>query len=311
MDLREYEQFRFAFADIVRAMSNQFESSDYEWNERFHELFNRLAEDRFNLAFIGRFSRGKSSLMNAIIGRECLPVGIVPLTSVITTVSYGSKDHVVLRFDSSMLTQEIPISALPQFVTQHGNPGNVKRIRVAEVQIRADMLRRGFQFVDTPGLGSAIAANTRTTESFLPQADAFLVVTSFESPLSEEEIRILREVSPSARKIFVAINKQDLVRPDEREGVIAFVKSQLASIFGEETPQVFALSARDGLDAKRAQDFARLKDSGLADLEERLLAFLLTEKAEQFLCGPARASPRSPTIFPRPRRETFCSGSAP
>ncbi len=283
MNLRDYEQIKFALADAVRAMADQFDSTDSEWRERFRDLFAKLADDRFNLAFIGRFSRGKSSLMNAIIGRPCLPVGIVPLTSVITTVSYGSKDHVVLRFDGSMLTQEIPVAALPQYVTQQGNPGNMKRIKVAEVQIRADMLRRGFHFVDTPGLGSAIEANTRTTESFLPEADAFLVVTSFESPLSEEEIRILRDVSPSARKIFVAVNKHDLASPKEREEVVNFVRSQLASIFGEEAPRVFALSARDGLEAKMRKDEAGLKDSGLIEIEQGLLDFLLTEKAALFL----------------------------
>ncbi len=283
MNLRDYEQYKFVLADVVRAMADQFDSTDSEWRERFRDLFAKLADDRFNLAFIGRFSRGKSSLMNAIIGRPCLPVGIVPLTSVITTVSYGSKDQVVLRFDGSMLTQEIPIAALPQYVTQQGNPGNMKRIKVAEVQIRADVLRRGFHFVDTPGLGSAIAENTRTTESFLPEADAFLIVTSFESPLSEDEIRVLRGVSSSARKIFVAINKQDLAKPEECEEVVAFVRRQLAAIFGEDAPRVFALSARDGLEAKERKDEALLKDSGLIDLEQVLIDFLLTEKAARFL----------------------------
>ena len=283
MNLRDYEQYKFALADVVRAMADQFESTESEWQKRFHDLFARLADDRFNLVFIGRFSRGKSSLMNAMIGRPCLPVGVVPLTSVITTVSYGSKDNAVLRLRGSTLTQEIPIAALAQYVTQQGNPGNRKRIEVAEVQVRADVLRRGLQFVDTPGLGSAIAENTRTTESFLREADAFLVVTSFESPLSEEEIRILRKVAPSARKIFVAINKQDLVKPEERDDVAAFVRGQLAAIFGENAPRVFALSARDGLEARAEKDAVRLRDSGLIDLEQGLIDFLLTEKAARFL----------------------------
>ncbi len=302
MNLRDYEQYKFALADVVRAMSDQFDSTDSEWRERFRDLFAKLADDRFNLAFIGRFSRGKSSLMNAILGRPCLPVGIVPLTSVITTVSYGSKDQVVLRFDGSMLTQEIPVSALPQYVTRHGNPGNMKRIKVAEVHVRADVLRRGFHFVDTPGLGSAIAENTRTTESFLPEADAFLVVTSFESPLSEEEIRILRDISPSARRIFVAINKQDLARPEEREEVAAFVRGQLAAIFGDDPPRVFALSARDGLEARVRKDDAGLKASGLIDLEQVLIDFLLTEKAAQFLTRMCARIAEVANLLPRAKR---------
>jgi hypothetical protein len=56
---------------------------------------------------------------------------------------------------------------------------------MAEIQLPAEILRRGFYFVDTPGLGSVIVENTLTTETFLPEADAFVLVTSYESPLSE------------------------------------------------------------------------------------------------------------------------------
>ena len=67
----------------------------------------RLAEDRFNLVVVGRFSRGKSSLMNAILGRYRLPTGVVPLTSVITTVTYGSEERVTLHFRGSGLIEDI------------------------------------------------------------------------------------------------------------------------------------------------------------------------------------------------------------
>ncbi len=283
MDLREYEHVKFALADILRSVANHSDPHDNKWHDRLRETFARLADDRFNLAFIGRFSRGKSSLMNALIGVDRLPVGIVPLTSVITTVSYGSKDQAVLRFAESMLSQEIPIGALAEFVTQERNPGNVKRIKVAEVQIRAEILRRGFFFVDTPGLGSAIQANTLTTEAFLPEADAFLLVTSFESPLSEEEVRFLRDVSSSARRIFVVLNKQDTVSPQERDEVVLFVQRQLQTVFADEIPRVFPVSARDGLQAKQANNAPLLAESGLSALEEQLRAFLLNEKAVEFL----------------------------
>jgi hypothetical protein len=64
--------------------------------------------------------------MNAILATDRLPTGIVPLTSVITTVTYGSKERVVLKYDERILTKEILIEALPQFITQDGNPGNVQ-----------------------------------------------------------------------------------------------------------------------------------------------------------------------------------------
>jgi len=73
---------------------------------------------------------------------------------------------------------EIPLAALPEYVTRQHNPGNVKRVAMAEIRLPAEIFRRGFCFVDTLGLGSSIPENTRTTEEFLPEADAFLLVPS-------------------------------------------------------------------------------------------------------------------------------------
>lgn len=304
--LRSYEQDKFEIAEVVRSISNLFSSQDHPWQERLRELFVRLAEDRFNLVVVGRFNRGKTSIMNAILGTNRLPVGIVPLTSVITTVAYGPEERVVLKFKNSSLTSQIPIAQLPQYVTQNGNPGNVRGIKMAEVQLRAEILRRGFYFVDTPGLGSAIIENTRTTEDFLPEADAFLVVTSFDSPLTEEETGFLRSVRSSARRVFVAINKQDAVSMQERETVLSYVRDQLRAIHDGELPQIFSVSANDGLAAKQKGDIAGLAKSGISALEDALVSFLLAEKKDQFLlqmCGRVEAvirdlpSPADATIL--------------
>ena len=232
MDLKEYERFKFDLADIVRVAAAALPPrNEMRYNE-VRDLLARLAEDRFNLVVIGRFSRGKSTLMNAILGTDRLPTGVVPLTSVVTTVTYGSDEKVVLYYENSSLFSDIPLSQLEENITERGNPGNIKRIRTAEVQIPADILRRGFHFIDTPGLGSSIRANTETTEAFLPQADAFILVTSYDSPLSEEETRILEVIQQSRRHCFVVLNKQDRVNEAERAEVLAHVERELSAILG-------------------------------------------------------------------------------
>jgi small GTP-binding protein len=284
MDLREYEQNKFAIAEILRA-SDTIVSAEKrrDWQDCNQDLFTRLAEDRFNLVVVGRFSRGKTSLMNAILETDRLPTGIVPLTSVITTVAYGSKEQVALQYDNRILNKAIPIEALPQYITQQGNPGNIQKIRTAEVQLPAEILRRGFYFVDTPGLGSAIVENTLTTESFLPEADAFLLVTGYESPLSEEEISFFKAASALGRRIFVVLNKHDTVSLDERKTALAFVTEQLRALFNQSAPKLFSVSARDGLEAKRSRNQLLLAASGIPALEDQLINFLLTEKGGQFL----------------------------
>jgi predicted GTPase len=195
MDLREYEQTKFQLAELLRSSGAASSELPQQVQNQVRELFSRLAEDRFNLVVVGRFSRGKTSLMNAVLGTDRLPTGIRPLTSVITTVTYGSKESAVIHLAGLGIPQDVPLAALPQYVTEQGNSGNHRRVTIAQVPLPIELLRRGFHFIDTPGLGSPIVENSRTTERFLPEADAFVLVTSYEGPLSDEEVRFLRGAS--------------------------------------------------------------------------------------------------------------------
>ena len=147
----------------------------------------------------------------------------------------------------------------------------------------AELLRRGFYFVDTPGLGSPILANTRTTEEFLPEADAFVLVTSYESPLSDEELRTLR--SAASRRTFIVVTKQDLASPDERTDALRYLREQLNGLLGSENLRIFSVSAREGLEAKQTGNAERVEASGILAFEEELVRFLIEEKSSEFLLG--------------------------
>jgi small GTP-binding protein len=285
MDLTEYERAKFELAAILRAAAIILREERPDVQGPFSDLFARLAEDRFNLVVVGRFSRGKTSLMNAMLDTERLPTGIVPLTSVITTVSYGSNERAFIEHEgwARALAREISLDELPDYVTQQRNPGNERHVALARVELPAELLRRGFYFVDTPGLGSSILENTRTTERFLPQADAFMLVTSYDSPLSEEELRVLQGVASSTSRIFLVVNKHDTVSVEDRDQVLSHVRDQARRVFGDPPPQIFSVSARDAIEARKLQDRERFADSGIAHLKEELTRFLLTEKQTEFL----------------------------
>lgn len=282
MNLEQYDRIKFLLAEILRAATMRTPQLGGD-PEIVRDVYARLAEDRFNLVVVGRFSRGKTSLMNAMLGSDRLPTGIVPVTSVITTVAYGTEEKVVLYYYGSSLFMDIRLDQLPEYITERGNPGNIKRIRVAEVQLPAEVLRRGFHFIDTPGLGSSIVENSRTTEAFLPEADAFVLVTSYDSPLSEEEQRVLRTIHDSGRRVFLVVNKQDSAAPAERQQVIEHLMHRLPEIFGQGVPPLFSVSARQALAARFANDAAGLRDSGLPRLESALIDFLVNEKRSEFL----------------------------
>lgn len=283
MNLRQYESTKFDLAEILRAASPGPEAADPGSRTRVAELFAHLADDRFNIVVAGRFSRGKTTLMNAILGMDRLPTGMLPLTSVITRVVYGSCERVQIEFEGGAIPFEIPMEALPEYVTERGNPGNTRRIRAATVALPAELLRRGVCFIDTPGLASAIQQNSRTTEEFLPQADALIMVSGYDGPLTGEELHLAELLSRTNRSLFVVLNKADLVSPEARREADEYVRDRLSEACGADVSSIFSLSAREGLTAKLGGDTVALAASGLERFEHALMRFLLDEKSAAFL----------------------------
>lgn len=282
--LVDYDRQKLELAGLVQQGLRLLEERKFpESHRRWRDLLSTLVDDRFTLAVLGQFNRGKSSLMNALLGLDRLPVGLVPLTSVITKVSYGNPERVIVEYMGTSLQGEIRLDQLPDYVTETGNPGNKKRIASVEVKLRSEFLRHGLYFVDTPGVGSALTANTLTTERFLPQADAVIFVTSFDSPLGCEEIAFLRKVQEHVRKIFFVVNKLDLVLHDQQEQILSFIREHLQQEMGVAEPNLYAVSALAGLKARLSGSSEELKKSGLCRLEDDLIRFLTTEKTREFL----------------------------
>jgi len=251
------------------------------------DLMEKLADDRFILAVLGQFKRGKSSLMNAIIGRELLPTGVLPLTSAITVLRYGPNERLVIHYTESPFPEELPVSALPEFVTESGNPGNCKKVKKAIIELPVPFLRRGVEFVDTPGIGSVIEANTATTYNFLPECDAVLFVTSADTPMTSAELGFLKKIRGYVHKLFFIVNKIDTIDPLEQAQIISFVSETIEQQTGLLTERIFPVSARIGLNAKLHGEMEQYKESGIKALEETLADFLSDEKQGTFLSAIA------------------------
>jgi len=282
--LRQYTLAKQEVAEVIRALKTFLHTRGRpDAADKCQELLVKLAEDRFNLAVVGQFKRGKSSLMNAVIGRDLLPTGRLPLTSAITTLCYGPQERAVLRRKGWVLDQEIPLSELAEYVTEQGNPGNQKGLLEARVELPVRFLRRGLYFIDTPGVGSARRENSQTTYTFLPEADAVIFVTSVEAPLSEAEESFLQDIRQYVRKLFVVVNKMDLLAPGERGQVLGYVHAGIERALGADQVRLYPLSARQALEAKLSADPVEIGQSGVEQLEAALALFLSTEKEQAFL----------------------------
>ena len=253
---------------------------------RLTELNARLCQGRFHLAVLGQFKRGKSTLLNALIGEPILPVGVVPLTAVPTFIQFAPSAGITIRSQAGDAADAFTGAStsersayLAGYVTEKGNPRNRLGIGEVQVELPAPILSGGVVLIDTPGIGSTYRHNTTATMNFLQQCDAALFLVSADPPITETELTFLQQVKQKVPRLFFVLNKIDYLDETERGEALSFFQHVLEEEIGwkSEFP-VFSVSARQGMEAKTAADPDAWTASGMAQLESFLVDFLAKEK---------------------------------
>jgi ribosome biogenesis GTPase A len=248
--------------------------SDQVSHDTLGEADQRLSEGRLTLAVLGEFKRGKSTLINSLLGAPVMPVGVIPMTSVPLRVEHGETPGAAVELESGG-ELSITLDQLSEYATETGNPGNRKGVVGVAVRHPAAILRQGVILVDSPGIGSIHAHNTKAAYEHLRHADAAIFVLSIDSPASQAELDFLAAAQEQVSRILFVLNKVDLLSPDELEQVTGFVLGVLREASGGKEVQLFAISAR-------------AKDSGYMNFEAALEHFLLEERG-LFLLERAKA----------------------
>jgi predicted GTPase len=209
--------------------------------ERVEAVGRRLAETRLYVVALGEFKRGKSSLLDALLGADYLPIGIVPLTAVVTMVRRGPLGAVAEFQDGRR--EQIPPEDLRSYVTEAGNPGNIKGLRSVELTVPSPHLPEQAVLVDTPGLGSVYETGTEHTLAFLPQVDVALLVLSVDQTFTEAERQLAVQLREGGTELLLAVNKADFFDGHEIDEALSFLRRSLADVGLADTP-VFPVSAK-------------------------------------------------------------------
>jgi signal recognition particle receptor subunit beta len=254
---------------------------------RVTDLLEKLQTQAFNLVVFGEFKRGKTTFINALIGQDLLPSAVVPLTSVVTILHYGPLTQIEVEF-SDEHREVYPPERLIDYVTERGNPQNVRQVKVVRVAVPSPLLRNGLQLVDTPGVGSVYDHNTEATRGFLEQVDGAILLVASDPPISRGECEFLMEMRPHVSRLFVVQNKVDQLRPPEAAESLEFTAGVLCEVLGEEGVRVFPLSAREALEAQLARDTQRWQQSGLPEFVAELRRFQSHEQAQTLVRSVVR-----------------------
>jgi uncharacterized tellurite resistance protein B-like protein/tRNA U34 5-carboxymethylaminomethyl modifying GTPase MnmE/TrmE len=272
-ELQQFQQYRQELNDVCKTLSSSLrDGSDRNvlspnLIEELKKESRQLQSQRFRVAVVGEFSKGKSTLLNALLGEEIQPVRDIPCSGTVTVLKYGPQQRVICKYkdgreeeispeqyqDKAAISEEAALgdvgdelinSELQEIIFEHPN---------------LELCCNGVEIIDTPGLNEQ-AERTLVTEQVLKTTDAVIFLTHAQNALTEKERELLlylkKELNSgkdgeAAKSIFVLVNFADLLRREEsrkqvRQRVETIVKNQNL-IAGEN--RIHLISAQLALDA--------------------------------------------------------------
>jgi predicted GTPase len=306
---RRIDSHRVVIGDTcrhLRTLSNHArELGLSETVARLEEVVERTEQDVFRVAVVGEFKRGKSTLINALLGQSIIPSDVLPCSATLNRVTYGLTPRVTLVLkpgpDGKAKEETISIDALADYVTKLTPESERRASDVLEAVIHhpSRYCRDKADIIDTPGLNDD-EAMTSVTLGVLPRVDAAVFVILAQSPFSGFEGEFLNQLlTNDMGRILFVVNRMDEIRREaDRVRVLDMVRSRIEQAVRDRAtelhpddeaargellarlghPRVFGVSAGDALDAKLAGDDAKLAVSNFPSFEAGIENVLVMER---------------------------------
>lgn len=264
------------------------------------DTIEKVANEHFEVAIVGEFKRGKSTLINALLGQEILPADVLPATATLNRVTYNETPYVSVEYKDGS-TERVPISDLEDYVTKltFESEQKAETVKEATVYYATEFCKNNVDIIDTPGLNDD-EQMTNVTLSILPEIDAAVFVISANSPFSQFEKDFLERkmlTSDVGRIIFIVncfgtFGKEDENRIVEtvRSRIGRYVIEKAKKVMGEDSkefavykrkigvPKVIGVYAKKALTAKIEGNQQMLDESNFLEFESVLENMLTKER---------------------------------
>lgn len=311
MRLDNYTKKVKAFeTDMLKVKNISLELSMQNAADNAEKILSRVGVEKFHLVIVGEFSRGKSTFVNALLGKKILPASKKPTTAIISKIIYGDKpEYKIFRKGNSrpkILTEEEFVRVTAPKEPDESDPQSIREyvlqqkaideIDFAEIKYPLELCCDNVEVVDTPGTNDLNVGRMEITYGYLNKADACILLLSATQPLSRSEAEFLKEriIGNKIQDIFFVISGKDKLHDREEEKrVLDFVELHLMQVLPKNFMlhnKIFLVSSRAALIYRRKQGGEILKpklaaelpanfdETGFSEFEETLGYFLANEK---------------------------------
>lgn len=228
------------FMDGMVAFQKAYPKFDFpKVSENFKLTRELIEKGEFNLAVCGKVKNGKSSLINALIGRELLPVCTDVATSRVFKISHSNEEKFYVVYgngDRKEISQdELATYGSQAVINKEGEADIENTISYIQVFTPMDFLPEGVSMIDTPGIGSTYPHHTAITKQYIKQADAAMFVMN-PTPLEDIEVDFLKEIVSVTPGILFVTTKIDQNGNDSVEESLKRNRQIIETAVGSELP---------------------------------------------------------------------------
>lgn len=310
MDLEKFAYKKENMLNVLVELQNISEEIKNETiTSRILSLIKQIKTDLFQVIVVGRFSRGKSTFINALLGDKILPSSKDPTTAVINKIIYGDRPVYKIFFKDGkpkeISEDEFKLLVAPEEVCDEDDPElsnyiekekELNKIDYVNIAYPLQYCKNNVSIVDTPGTDDLDQSRVDITYGYLDQADAVILLLAADQALSKGEIEFLKEriLKNRIQDIFYIINRKDTLHGlDEETRVFDFVCQNLQRVVQKKiNDRVFLVSSLQALLYKRqaAGKILKIKEkrklpenlesTGFPEFQNVLTDYLANDKGE-------------------------------
>lgn len=228
---------------IVSVSSSMVQSQKGKKIAEIKKTLDEIVQSPTTILVCGEFKRGKSTFVNALIGRKVCPTDTDICTSTVTCIKYGEKVKATRLYGdfSNLKTQEIDFDDIERYTV--GSDEEIDNTVCIELELPLPELQKGLTIIDTPGVGGLDPRHAALTNFFLPRADITLFMTDVNEPLTTTELDYFKEkVLKYARYSAVIVNKADLKEEKQVEEIKQDTLNKIVSYTQLEAQNLHILS---------------------------------------------------------------------